>query len=81
MTYIRNIDITFDSYTYNVVYLHIDFNHIIMNCPSLVSPRRNLFQFLFLNISPIDSHNILDSHSTHVILAVLKFIKATGYSI
>jgi len=58
-----------------------DFNHIIKDCPSLVFPRRNLFQFLsFNNISPIDSHNILNSQFTHVILVVLKFIIAAGYS-
>jgi len=54
-----------------------DSNHIIRGCPYLVSPRRNLFQCLSLNnISPIDSHNILNTHSARVILAVLKRIKA-----
>jgi len=44
---------------------------------------RNLFQFLSLNdnISLIDSHNILNSQSTHIILEVLKFIEAAGYPI
>jgi len=36
-----------------------DFNHIVTDCPFLVSPRRNLFRMLSLNnISPIDSHTI-----------------------
>jgi len=54
----------------------------ISTTPSLVPPRGNLFQFLSLsNISPTDSHNIVNSHSNLVILAVLTFIKAAGYSI
>jgi len=42
-----------------------DFNHIIVDCPSLVSPRRNLCRILSINnIShTTDSHNILNSHS------------------
>jgi len=48
--------------------------------PSLVSPRRrNLFRFVSVNnVSPIDSHNILNSHYARVILAVLKLVRAAG---
>lgn len=59
-----------------------NFSHLLFDCPALQHNRLLLFNFLSsLNISPINSYNILNTKSSSVIIQIISFIHAAGFVI